>query len=395
MVEKALIDNPFVDMDIRLAALKDLISNNIIGFGDKTKYFEVDLHLHTNYSDGYWTPSGLIYWAFRKGMKCIALTDHDGFAGIEEAFEAIKIVKSVTNREIMFFPGVEFSTNYFYGPDKKKKEIHVLGYFPSTSYVEFVKYLDRIDGRDQAYLEAFQRNRTLRIYEMVKKFNDELPFQVPTLERLKKVKDPIISDKIVTQGLRGSIAPGRLLTSTGIYEIYNLFMKKQRDKIDGGYSHNEFLELFAELCAPFSSAQDFMKAFFDNTKPSAKTGYIGLTENPEWAIRTILKMNGIPILAHPAKYPDLTEELLNLLVPLGLRGVEVISDHFKDNNSLYSTLKFVESRFPDLIITIGSDCHGHSLDFDVDYTPKNVMGLKTDFGLDVGVYQQRILKMFS
>ena len=398
MQDIRLIDNPFITMEERLDALKKYFTGDQ-GFTTTEKtVFKVDLHLHSNYSDGYWTPTGLVFEAYRKGMELIALTDHDGFAGIEEAFRAVEIINECTDHRITFVPGIEFSTNFYHGEDnQKKKEIHILGYFPSKSLSEFEGYLNRIDYRTKAYMSAFQHNRILRIYEMVSKFNNELPSLVTGLSKLDDIQSPIISDKTVHRGMRNSIAPGRLLTSTGIYDLHYLNSTGRLDEVEDESFSKEYLDALSEVCENFNlnSSQDFMKEFFGKKEPSAKTGYIGLTESPKWAVKTILEMGGIPVLAHPAKYLNLTKALLSLLVPVGLKGVEVVSDHFKAEKLAQETFDFVKGEYSDLVITMGSDCHGKSIDDDINYTPNNIIGLSNDFSLDLSDELVRIKKMFS
>ena len=45
----------------------------------------VDLHVHSNKSDGSMTPTELVNYALEKGLSAFALTDHDTTDGIEEA----------------------------------------------------------------------------------------------------------------------------------------------------------------------------------------------------------------------------------------------------------------------------------------------------------------------
>ena len=77
---------------------KQAISNN-----NKMNSF-IDLHLHTNASDGTFTPTELVEHAKAKDIVAIAITDHDTVAGIDEAIEAGKRL----NIEVI--PGIEFST---------------------------------------------------------------------------------------------------------------------------------------------------------------------------------------------------------------------------------------------------------------------------------------------
>lgn len=45
----------------------------------------IDLHTHSTFSDGTFTPSQLVKYAEEKGLKAFALTDHDTTEGIKEA----------------------------------------------------------------------------------------------------------------------------------------------------------------------------------------------------------------------------------------------------------------------------------------------------------------------
>ncbi|OGO04464.1 MAG: hypothetical protein A2Y60_04190 [Chloroflexi bacterium RBG_13_54_9] len=77
-----------------------------------------DLHLHTSASDGRLNPAELVELAAARGLKVIAITDHDSTAGIDAAFEAAKAFPSLT-----VIPGVEINTDIPHG------EVHILGYF--------------------------------------------------------------------------------------------------------------------------------------------------------------------------------------------------------------------------------------------------------------------------
>lgn len=75
----------------------------------------VDLHVHSNKSDGTCSPSELVDLSIQKGLSAFALTDHDTTAGLDEAIEYAK------GRDIEVVPGIEFSTEY------QGRDIHVLG----------------------------------------------------------------------------------------------------------------------------------------------------------------------------------------------------------------------------------------------------------------------------
>jgi 3',5'-nucleoside bisphosphate phosphatase len=81
-----------------------------------------DLHLHTYYSDGTQSPTEVIRWANEHGLKTIAITDHDGIDGIEEATLAAK------EFGIKVIPGIEISAQ-----TDEHIGLHILGYDIDTN----------------------------------------------------------------------------------------------------------------------------------------------------------------------------------------------------------------------------------------------------------------------
>lgn len=77
----------------------------------------IDLHVHSNISDGTFTPREIAFYAKAKGLCAIALTDHDSMDGIDACTDAAKLV------DLLVIPGIELTGNY------KGKEIHILGYY--------------------------------------------------------------------------------------------------------------------------------------------------------------------------------------------------------------------------------------------------------------------------
>jgi predicted metal-dependent phosphoesterase TrpH len=75
-----------------------------------------DLHLHTTFSDGTYTPVQVVDLARRSGLAAIAITDHDTLEGVLPARQAARA-------ELEVISGVEI-TSEFHG-----KELHLLGYF--------------------------------------------------------------------------------------------------------------------------------------------------------------------------------------------------------------------------------------------------------------------------
>ena len=103
----------------------------------------VDLHVHSNKSDGSFTPSELVDYAVEKGLHAFALTDHDTTEGLDEAIAA------ATGKEIEVIPGIEFSTEY------EGKDIHIVGL-----------YIDHKSEVFSKQIQAFVDSRTLRNRKM-------------------------------------------------------------------------------------------------------------------------------------------------------------------------------------------------------------------------------------
>ena len=109
----------------------------------------VDLHVHSNRSDGSFTPSELVDYAQKKGLKAFALTDHDTTEGLDEAIAAAK------GKDIEVIPGIEFSTEY------EGKDVHIVGL-----------YIDYQHDSFQKYLADFQESRRIRNEKMCQKLNE-------------------------------------------------------------------------------------------------------------------------------------------------------------------------------------------------------------------------------
>ena len=54
-----------------------------------------DLHLHTYYSDGKYSPKKVVDLSVERNLDGIAITDHDTVLGLEEAIEQSKIIKDL------------------------------------------------------------------------------------------------------------------------------------------------------------------------------------------------------------------------------------------------------------------------------------------------------------
>ena len=111
---------------------------------------EVDLHLHTTFSDGTLTPTELVTLCAERGLKVISISDHDSTEGMAEALETASNYPEMT-----VIPGIELST------EVPGSEIHVLGY-----------YVDCGEPSFQRMLTEFREGRIDRGRQMVRKLND-------------------------------------------------------------------------------------------------------------------------------------------------------------------------------------------------------------------------------
>ena len=83
-----------------------------------------DLHTHSLYSDGTFTPAEIIQQAEKLGLAAVALTDHNTVAGLAEFTQAAK------GKTVQAIAGIEISTDY------GDTELHILGLFLTPSMYE-------------------------------------------------------------------------------------------------------------------------------------------------------------------------------------------------------------------------------------------------------------------
>jgi len=151
-----------------------------------------DLHLHTIFSDGTYTPEELINQSQKSGLSAIAVVDHDTVDGITLAIAAAQ------ESGIEVLPGVELSAEY------KTQEVHILGYL--------------IDHRDKSFLEktaSLRANRIERVHKIVAKLNAlGIPLEAKSVFEL------------AGSGTVGRLHIARALVKEGfVKSIYEVFQK--------------------------------------------------------------------------------------------------------------------------------------------------------------------------
>lgn len=109
----------------------------------------IDLHVHSNKSDGTFTPAQLVDYALEKELSAFALTDHDTTEGLDEA------ISYAADKPVEVIPGIEFSTEY------EGKDIHIVGL-----------YLHYKEPSFQAKIQAFVDSRTQRNIKMCRNLQE-------------------------------------------------------------------------------------------------------------------------------------------------------------------------------------------------------------------------------
>ncbi|MCU0651888.1 MAG: PHP domain-containing protein [Candidatus Omnitrophica bacterium] len=105
-----------------------------------------DLHLHTIFSDGTYTPEELVKASKKAGLSAISIADHDTVDAI------IPSLKIAQKEDIEIIPGIELTAEH------EGLEVHILGYC-----------IDYTNKRLQEKLDFLGKNRRERIYKIVDK----------------------------------------------------------------------------------------------------------------------------------------------------------------------------------------------------------------------------------
>lgn len=268
-----------------------------------------DLHLHTHYSDGTLSPAELVERAAARGVGRIAVTDHDGLEGLEEALAAGRRLG------VDVIPGIEFSAE-LEAASGFSGSIHILGH--------------GIDIKNRALADAVEGIRSQRQTrnEALLAALDELgyPLEPGDLQQRPEqtyVGKPNFARAMVKRGYVGTakeaFSPDRFLQHPKVRAI-------RREKI---------------------SAAD--------------------------AIRRIRDAGGMPVLAHPRKIrflepesPGFLERLAALLCYLRTLGLEGLECRYSSHTEAQADELEVLAASLGLAATAGSDFHGPDLDASID-----------------------------
>lgn len=155
----------------------------------------VDLHCHSNASDGTLSPKGLVSHAAERGLSTIALTDHDSTAGVAEA------IAVGAELGVDVIPGVELSSEI------EGLQAHILGYFIDPTSVSL--------QREFAWMNETRRQRMSRICRNLNEAGIEIEVEeVLAMAGSGTVGRPHVARVLVARGYADSVndAFARFLT---------------------------------------------------------------------------------------------------------------------------------------------------------------------------------------
>jgi 3',5'-nucleoside bisphosphate phosphatase len=143
----------------------------------------IDLHTHSNFSDGTDSPAELINKALAAGVKIIGLTDHDSVAGIAQASAALR-------PGISLVPGAEISCQ-----SEDGVSVHMLGLLFDTANQDLI-----------STMEKTRENRHGRMQRIIEKIN-EAGIEISINDVLAELADgatlgrPHLADALVKKGV--------------------------------------------------------------------------------------------------------------------------------------------------------------------------------------------------
>jgi predicted metal-dependent phosphoesterase TrpH len=287
----------------------------------------IDLHIHTNCSDGELTPFEIIDEAKKNGVKTIAIADHDTTEAYTKELEDY-----AKKNDINLINAVEISTKI------DKCGIHVLGY--------------NFDLKNKKLLDKLKKLRNARhdyLHNVATKVK-ELGYIIDT-EELDKI------DAVTKAHIASNVVDNK--------DNEELLLKEFNHLPDRG----EFIEtIMNEGCPAYVKKE---------------------TITPKEASELIKESGGIVVLAHPVAYTyedNLTEEdIEKLILDIKADGVEANYIYIDRNNTKHNDIDIWKNLANKLNLptTIGSDFHKKDnlhptiglINEDIDLTEKEVVDI--------------------
>ena len=269
----------------------------------------IDLHVHTLASDGSDTPVDVVRMAAELGLRAVAVTDHDTFAGLPEAIE------TGARYGVEVVPGVELSTIY------DGVEVHVLGY-----------YMDAGHPRLRAMMARATAERNARNETMVQRLHDAgypvtmdaLHAEFPGQTMLGR---PHISEYLMRRGYVASVQDGmkNLLGRGKPFYVarYNIPLEESVETLRAAGGLPVVAHLFKYRYTP-----EQLTAMVDAATAAGAVGleamYTNYTPAQEQAVRVLAAERGLLCTGgtdyHGARKPDIAlgRGFGNLRVPYAL-----------------------------------------------------------------------------
>ncbi|MBQ8706967.1 MAG: PHP domain-containing protein [Succinivibrionaceae bacterium] len=277
-----------------------------------------DFHTHTCRSDGLYEPKQLAQAACDRGIRALAVTDHDNMNAVDEITGYV----AEAGLDLKIIPGIEVSAQWRckdWFPDFACK-IHIVGLF--------------CDPEKPDLAGIISRHKILRD-ERVVRIRDRLLENVPAMRPYQARLDQMLSDL------------------------------QQR----GTFVNRKHFADFMVSCGVASSVPDAMENYLYSGRPAAA----GITYSDlRQVVEAIASAGGIPVLAHPLRYRTINDDarrgaLLDALArdfrAAGGRGIEitspVTSPAFADFNPENTARVAALAERYDLLCSMGSDCHGN------------------------------------
>jgi len=141
----------------------------------------IDLHVHTNASDGTLSPAEMVQYACARGLSAVAITDHDTVEGVAEALAA------GGKAGIEVVPGIEISAEH------QQSTLHILGYY--------IRHDDQLLQERIAVLQKARNERNPRIIEKLRNLGVAITLQQVEQEaETGQVGRPHFAKVMVQQG---------------------------------------------------------------------------------------------------------------------------------------------------------------------------------------------------
>ncbi len=262
----------------------------------------IDLHTHTNHSDGSSTVEELLKKAEELHLTTLSITDHNTIAAYQELKNPF--TRTIFNGRII--TGVEITTTY------KGETIEVLGYnFNLTKMQEF------LDSNVLTFEE-----KQLKEYELIK-------------NKYKKI-GVIFNEENISFNPKIESSRTAFVNEIKKYdENKKFFLYEESYETDPGFTRNEVYNPKSPLYVDESS----------------------LFPSLEKTINMIHESNGLAFLAHTYAYSsNIAKELANIITTYDLDGLECYYTTFTDEQTTY-LLKLCNER--NMYISGGSDYHGN------------------------------------